>query len=151
MENPAEARPLLKGSFSYGAGIVSPDGRWLAYMSDESGRGEVYVTAFPSPSGKWQISTEGTDFRPLWSPSGNEIFYIKGKKVMRVAVSTSGTFSASRPEVLFEGEYESWALAPDGKHFLVVRDETAASSPNHFDVVLNWFEDLKRRTSAPAR
>jgi eukaryotic-like serine/threonine-protein kinase len=151
MDKPAEARPLLKGSFDYNAGNVSPDGRWLAYMSDESARNEVYVTAFPSPSGKWQISTEGADFHPLWSPSGNEIFYINGRKVMRVAVSTSGTFSASRPEVLFEGDYESWTLAPDGKHFLVVKDETAVSSPNHFDVVLNWFEDLKRRTSAPAR
>ena len=151
VEKPAEARPLLKGAFSYGAGIVSPDGRWLAYISDESGGREVYVTAFPSPSGKWQISTDGADFHPLWSPSGNEIFYINGKKVMRVAVSTSGTFSASRPDVLFEGEYESWTLAPDGKHFLVVKDEAAASSPNHFDIVLNWFEELKRRTSAPTR
>jgi eukaryotic-like serine/threonine-protein kinase len=147
LEKGSSPRPFLQGPYLYSGGWLSPDGRWLAYQSNESGKWEVYVAAFPGPGGKWQISTDGGE-SALWGPSGKEIFYAHDKKVMHAAVTTTPTFSASRPEVLFEGGYDGWTIAPDGDRFLMVKDETAASAPNHLNVVLNWFEDLKRRASA---
>jgi Tol biopolymer transport system component/predicted Ser/Thr protein kinase len=145
LEKGASPRPLLQGPFQHRGAWFSPDGRWLAYQSDESGRPEIYVTAFPGPGGKWQISTEGAD-SAHWGPGGHEIFYRKGKKFLRVAVSTSPSFSASRPEVLFEGEYgDGWDVASDGKRFLMIKDETAETVPKSLDLVLNWFEDLRSR------
>jgi hypothetical protein len=119
----------------------------MVYESDESGKVEVYVTAFPGPGGKWQISTEGGR-SSLWAPNGREIFYRKDKKFMRVAVTTSPSFSASRPELLFEGDYDSWDVARDGKRFLMIKDEAAESAPKHLNLVLDWFQDLKLRSPA---
>ena len=143
----ASPRPFLQGPFRHEGASLSSDGRWMAYESNESGKVEVYVTAFPGPGGKWQISTEGGR-GALWAPNGKEIFYRKDKKVMRVAVATSPSFSASRPELLFEGDYEGWDIAPDGKRFLMVKDEVAESTPKHLNLVLDWFEDLKLRAPA---
>jgi Tol biopolymer transport system component len=142
-------QPFLQGRFRYGGARLSSDGRWLAYESNESGKGEVYVTEFTGAGGKWQISTDGGR-GALWAPDGREIFYRKDKKVMRVAVSTSPAFSPSRPELLFEGDYEGWDIAPDGKRFLMVKDETAETAPKNLNLALNWFEELKTRSrSAP--
>jgi Tol biopolymer transport system component len=141
-EKGSSPRPFLPGPFRHEEAELSPDGRWLAYTSNESGKGEVYVTAFPGPGGKWQISTEGGQ-GVRWAPDGREIFYRKDKKFLRVAVTTSPTFSASRPELLFEGDYEGWDIAPDGKRFLIVKDEAAESAPKHLNLVLDWFQDLK--------
>jgi eukaryotic-like serine/threonine-protein kinase len=146
-EKGGSPRPVLQGPFRHEAGSLSPDGRWLAYQSDESGKVEVYVTAFPGPGGKWQISTEGGRL-PLWAPDGREIFYRKDKKILRVAVATSPVFSPSRPELLFEGDYEGWDIAPDGKRFLMIKDEAAETAPKHLNLVLDWFEDLKLRAPA---
>jgi Tol biopolymer transport system component len=146
-EKGSSPRPFLQGPFRHGGGELSPDGRWMAYESDESGKVEVYVTAFPGPGGKWPISTEGGR-APLWAPGGRELFYRKDKKVMRVAVTTSPAFSASRPELLFEGDYEGWDIARDGQRFLMVKDEAAESAPKHLNLVLDWFEDLKLRAPA---
>jgi len=105
------------------------------------------VTAFPGPGGKWQISADGGR-GALWSPDGREIFYRKDKKVMRVAVTASPSFSASRPELVFEGDYEGWDIARDGKRFLMVKDEAAESAPKNLNLFLDWFEDLKLRAPA---
>jgi predicted Ser/Thr protein kinase len=147
-EKGAAPRPLLQGPFRHPGAWLSPDGRWLAYLSDESGKVELYVTAFPGPGGKWQISTDGAD-SARWGRDGREIFYRKDKKLFQVAIATTPAFSASRPELLFEGEYEpGWDVTPDGKRFLMVKDDTAESAPKHLNLVLNWFEDLKRHAPA---
>jgi Tol biopolymer transport system component len=146
-EKGSSPRPILQGPFRHEGGMLSPDGRWMAYQSDESGKVEVYVTAFPGPGGKWQISTDGGR-GVLWAPDGREIFYRKDKKVMRVAVTALPSFSASRPELLFEGDYEGWDIARDGKRFLMVKDEAAESAPKHLNLVLDWFQDLKLRAPA---
>ena len=143
----ASARPFLQGPFRHEDAALSPDGRWLAYTSNESGKSEAYVTAFPGPGGKWQISTEGAT-GVGWSPDGRELFYRKDRKFQRVAVTTSPSFSASRPEPLFEGDYDSWDIAPEGKRFLVAKDEAAESAPRQLNLVLDWFEDLKLRAPA---
>ena len=82
----------------------SPDGHWLAYVSDESGRYEVYVQSFPGPGGKWRISSDGGT-EPAWNTTGHELFYRQGNKMMVVDVTTQGTFSAGKPRMLFERPY----------------------------------------------
>ena len=149
-EKGSSPRPLLQGPFRHEGGALSADGRWMAYQSDESGKTEVYVTAFPGPGGKWQISTDGGG-SPLWAPNGREIFYRKDKRIMRAAITAAPAFTASRPELLFEGDYEGWDIAPDGKRFLMVKNETAESAPKHLSLVLDWFQDLKSRAPAAGK
>ncbi|MFI5181143.1 MAG: protein kinase [Thermoanaerobaculia bacterium] len=143
-------RPFLetKSKSSRAGARFSPDGRWVAYISDESGREEVFVQPFPGPGVKWQISTEGGK-DPRWSRSGRELFYRDGDKVMSVDVETKPTFRPGRPRTLFEGHYHGsdngYDVAPDGQRFLMIKPDPAESGPPHVNVVLNWFEEVKRR------
>ena len=141
--------PYQQTEFAEQSPAFSPDGRWIAYMSNESGRNEIYLQAFPGPGGKWQISTEG-GMEPVWARNGRELFYRYGGKMMAVDVTTQPTFSAGRPHVVFEGQYESivwmvtnYDVSPDGQRFLMV--EAAETETTQINVVLNWFEELKRR------
>jgi eukaryotic-like serine/threonine-protein kinase len=130
----------------------SPDGRWLAYISDESGGVEVYVQPYPGPGGKWQISTEGGT-EPVWNQNGRELFYRSGDKMMAVEITTQPGFSASTPRMLFEGRYEqppvpihNFDVSPDGQHFLMLKPvEQEQAAPTQINVVLNWFEELKQK------
>jgi Tol biopolymer transport system component len=133
----------------------SPDGRWMAYASDESGRWEVYVRPFPGPGGKWLISQEG-GMAPLWARDGKQLFYKSGpwghEKVWVVDVRTDGGFSASKPRLLFNAPglgsgnpIRTWDLSLDGQRFLMVKIEEAKSTPvTEMVLVMNWFEELKR-------
>jgi len=147
------ARVLLQTPSNESAPAFSPDGRWLAYASDESGRTEVYVRSFPSLEGKWRISTEGSG-GPLWNPNGRELFYRSGGKMMAVDVTAEPTFSSGRPKALFDDQYDpdpggnrpNYDVSRDGQRFLMlkpVEQQTTALTQIH--VVLNWFEELKRR------
>ena len=100
---------------------LSPDGRWLAYTSNESGRSEVLVQSFPEPGGRTQISTSGGT-EPVWSRDGRELFYLNGDAMMAVEIRTSPTFSAGTPRLLFEGRYvrspngvASYDVSADGR------------------------------------
>jgi Tol biopolymer transport system component len=144
--------PFLRTPFSEGAPAFSPDGHWLAYVSNESGRPEVYVQPYPGPGGKYPISTDGGT-EPLWNHNGRELFFRNGNKMMAVDVTTAPDFSVGRPRLLFEGEYwanetptqrSAYDVSPDGQRFLMVKP-TEASSDTQINVVLNWFEELKRR------
>jgi Tol biopolymer transport system component len=148
-----KAQPFLQTLFSEGGARFSPDGRWLAYVSNESGRPEVYVQPYPGPGGKWQISTEGGT-EPAWNRNGKELFYRAGNKMMAVDVTTQPSFSAGKPHMLFEGPYFSsdWPListaydvSADGQRFLMVKATEQASSATQINVVLNWFEELKQK------
>ncbi len=145
--------PFLRTPFNERAARFSPDGRWLAYVSNESGSDEVYVQPFPGPEGKWQVSTNGGT-EPVWSPKGGELFYRSGEKMMAVNVVSGQTFSAENPRVLFEGRFvptrrgdATYDVSPDGQRFLMVK-RNQQSTPAQLNVVLNWFEDLKRRVPA---
>ena len=135
--------------------MFSPDGRWLAYSSNESGRSEIYVQAYPGPGGKWQISTEGGT-EPLWSRNGRELFYRNGNRMMAVDITTQPNFSAGKPKLFFEGQYEptlvsnaNYDISPDGQRFLMLKAiETEAAAPTQINVVLNWFEELKQKVPA---
>ncbi len=142
-------RPFLQTKFFERNAYFSPDGRWVAYESDESGRSEVFVRPYPGPGGKWQISIEG-GAEPHWSRSGRELFYRHGDKMMMVDVETKPTFRPGRPRTLFEGryfdyEFNTYDVAPDGSRFLMIKPDPAESGPAHVNVVLNWFEEVKRR------
>jgi eukaryotic-like serine/threonine-protein kinase len=147
--------PFLQTPFNEAVPRFSPDGRWLAYISDESGRYEIYVQSYPGPGGKWQISTEGGT-EPAWSGNGRELFYRNGDKMMAVDIATQPGFAAGTPRMLFEGRYErapfpstNYDVSPDGQRFLMLKpNESAEAAPTQINVVLNWFEELKRRVPA---
>jgi serine/threonine protein kinase/Tol biopolymer transport system component len=150
-----KAQPFLQTLFNEGAARFSPDGHWLAYVSDESGNNEIYVQPYPGPGGKWLISAEG-GAEPVWNPNGRELFYRGGDKMMAVDVATQPGFIAGKPRVLFEGQYvpspttpPNYDVSRDGQRFLMLKPiEQAQAAPTQINVVLNWFEELKRRVPA---
>jgi eukaryotic-like serine/threonine-protein kinase len=151
-----QAQPLIQlPSASVMNGEVSPNGRWLAYQSNESNQDEIHVRPFPSGDGRWPISNGGGT-QPLWARNGRELFYRHGNTLLSVPVETTATFSAGTPTTVFEGSYFSppvglagrtYDVSPDGQRFLMIKDAPAGDpnvAPASIDVVLNWFEELKR-------
>ena len=129
---------------------VSPDGRWLAYTSDESGELNVYVRPFPDlESGLWPVSTGG-GLEPVWSSNGRELFYRSGVAIKVVTVGTGDGFRMGTPRTLFTGPYldlgagRQYDAAPDGKRFLMLKAAPADDRSRRVVVVQNWFEELKR-------
>jgi serine/threonine-protein kinase len=160
----SRVEPAAETRFSEGSAKFSPDGRWVAYASNEAGRPEVYVKAFPGPGPKIQISNSG-GFDPVWRRSGGELFYRTGNKMMAVSVTTSPDFRASAPIELWEGAYSSgtgsscgmpgvassnYDVTSDGQRFLMVRDEDSDVKATRIIVVVNWVEDLKRAAARAA-
>jgi Tol biopolymer transport system component len=147
-----KAQIFLQTTFNETAPRFSPDGRWMAYVSNESGRNEVYVQPYPGLGGKWQISTEGGG-EPVWNRSGREIFYRSGDTMMAVDVTTGPTFSTGKPKLLFQGAYlptpitfPNYDVSADGHRFLMVRNaEQGQAASVQIVVVQNWTEELKRR------
>jgi Tol biopolymer transport system component len=144
-----QERILMESPASEAAPTLSPDGKWLAYSSDEAGRAEVYVRPFPERGGKWQISTEGGGY-PRWSPDGRKIFYRRQGRLMEVDVDIRGeSFQASRPRQVLEGLPSTTSDVDydvlDRDTFLVIElagDETA---PKGVTVTVNWLDELRRR------
>jgi Tol biopolymer transport system component len=150
-----KTQPFLPTQFNESAPQFSPDGRWLAYVSDESGRNEIYVLPYPGPGGKVPISSDGGT-EPVWNRKGRELFYRSGNKVMAVDVTTQPVFAAGRPRKLFEapylptsGTFPNYDVSPDGQHFLMVKpSEETQAAPMQINVVLNWAEELKQKVPA---
>ena len=156
MEGDRQSEPLLEMDFNEKAPTVSPDGRWLAYFTGETGQDEVYVQRFPDLGEKQQISVGGGR-EPLWSPDGRELFFRSPNGLMAVPVlDTEPTFRAGNAESLFEQQYATYLerrnydIAPDGR-FLMIREGAAtdAGTAEQLVVVLNWFEELKERVPVP--
>jgi Tol biopolymer transport system component len=147
-----KAQPFLQTPANEMGPQFSPDEHWLAYVSDKSGRNEIYVQPYPGPGGgKWQISTEGGN-EPAWNPNGRELFYRNGDKMIAVEISTQPNFSAGKPKVLFEGRYvptgvahRNYDVSPDGQRFLMVKDIEEAPAITQINLVQNWFEELKQK------
>jgi len=139
-------RPFIQRNHNQRHGVWSPDGQWVAYASDESGRWEVYVEPYPGPGAKTMISTEG-GHQPLWSRDGTELLYRSGEKMMAATIKTEPEFDVSIEE-LFERrflsriDYRSYDVAGNGK-FLMIQ-EPREPAPLGVNVVLNWFEELRR-------
>jgi serine/threonine-protein kinase len=148
---------LRSTAFDNHSPALSPDGHWLAYVSDESGRAEVYVRPFPGPGGRAQVSNGGGT-EPRWSPSGREIFYRNGNAMMQASVRTQPGFAVGDVRQLFTGQfvqgaiYRNYDVGRDGRSFVMIRpDQTGGQTVM---VVLNWFANLARsggRVSGSAR
>jgi Tol biopolymer transport system component len=157
LEGDTTPRQIAQTKFGEGSMKFSPDGRWVAYSSDESGKPEIYVQAFPGPGRKEQVSTDGgTD--PVWRRAGGELYYRAGDKMMAVALSTFPKFEAFAPKMLWEGKYSegtgascgmpgvsssNYDVSADGQRFLMVRDDDASAYATKIVVVLNWAEHVK--------
>ena len=133
----------------------SPDGEWLAYVSDESGRYEVYVQPFSSPGAKVLISTNGGT-EPVWAKAGQELFYRNGGEMLAVRVATKPQLAVGRPERLFEGPYAvasqpNYDVTSDGERFLMLQEvgEASAQPPSQLHLVLNWHQELLERVPVP--
>jgi Tol biopolymer transport system component len=148
VEGDRKPYPFVRSSFREWFGEFSPDGRWIAYESSESGRSEVYLRPFPGPGGKWQVSTEG-GARPEWSRDGQELFYFENDKLTRVTVDSSHALAVGRPELLFpcncfdSGRY--YEVMPDAKHFLLIQNAQPVSPVAQINLVLGWGAELERQ------
>ena len=146
IDSKASLTPFLQTQANEKAPALSPDGKWIAYCSDESGREEIYVQAYPGPGGKVQISTDSGN-EPAWARNGRELFYRNSNRMMAVNVTTEPSFSASAPRLLFEGRftrghrgYTNYDVSRDGTRFLMIQGQESASTPIH--VVLDWASEL---------
>jgi len=141
--------PFLLTPFDERSPRFSPDGKWLAYVSDESGRNDVYVQPFPGPGPKWLVSTDG-GVDPVWSKDSRELFYRRDDQMMAVSVAPTGEFSAGRPRRLFEMRFDAGDNGPnydvsrDGSWFLMPRSEQAAAA-GELHLVLDWFNEVAAR------
>jgi Tol biopolymer transport system component len=138
-----ERKPI--GPYAMEHAVISPNGKWAAYTSGQSGRSEVYVQSFPNSEGKWQISTNG-GMEPSWRKDGKELFYVSGNELFAVDVRTeTSAFEPGIPKPLFKVNLEArirrrYQVASDGQRFLL-NEPIQASSP--ITVVLNWPLQLK--------
>jgi serine/threonine-protein kinase len=161
MDKDRKAEPLVQSQmYAERNGEISPEGRWLAYQSNESGQFEIYVRPFPDVnSGKWQVSTMGGT-RPLWARNGQELFYVAPDgALMRVAVERGPAWRSGTPAKLFENN-DGWAISAnnfgrsydisaDGRRFLAIKSAAEQTgAPSNLVVVQSWFEELKRLVPA---
>ena len=152
LEGERKAEVFLNAPFDEVQPSFSSDGKWLAYVSDEAGRNEVYVRPFANSGGRTQVSTQGGT-EPRWARNGRELFFRSGNKMMVVEISTEPALKATAPRVLFEGRYirsgtrpgyPEYDVTADGRRFVMVQPVEPESAPTQINVVLNWFEELKR-------
>lgn len=144
-------RPWLSTPFSEILPTFSPNGQYVAYVSDESGQYEIYIRPFSGESARRQVSTGGGD-DPVWSKDGRELFYRNGQKLMAVNVSTSPQLKAGTPELLFEGPFlniagTSFDVSADGR-FLLIEEYFKQPPTTQIQVVFNWSNEVKRRVGA---
>ena len=158
MDGDRKPRLFLESRFTLTHPEFSPDGKWIAYSSNESGRSEVYVQPYPGPGERVTISGEGGN-SSLWTANGREIVYNSGGKFLSVAVTSLNPLRTESPQLLFEtkeGDYvnttptRGWDATRDAQRFLLLRrQESKDQAVKQIHAVLNWFEELKRR--APAK
>ena len=134
---------------------MSPDGKWLAYESNESRQFEVYVCSYPEGDQRKQVSLDG-GHDPLWAPDSHELFYRSGDEIMAASINTTPDLNIGKQRILFEDKYAllggrmTWDIDPEGKRFLMAKDyidssaEEGATLPK-INVIVNWFEELKER------
>jgi serine/threonine-protein kinase len=162
MDGKRPTEPLIHTKYRETNAEISPNGRWIAYESNESGTMQVYVRPFPNvDAGYWPVSTGPVGSRPLWARSGRELFYVDdaANRLMVVPVQSDGeTFRLGTPAKVFDHPVvnpyaaRSFDISPDGERFLVIKDnatneQSSTASPTRMVVVVNWLEELKQRVS----
>jgi Tol biopolymer transport system component len=147
------AKPLIQAKWTVQNAQFSPDGRWMAYASNETGSMEIYVSTFPSGDGKWQVSSAGGQ-EPRWRQDGKELFYLSAEgKMMSVAVTLGTAFKAGSPVALFQTTHRrqpvsaqdrfSYDVSGDGQRFLInTKIDEANIAP--LSIHLNWASEMER-------
>ena len=149
-----EAQPLVQTPAFELSAVLSPDGKWMAFHSNESGRAEIYVQPFPGPGRRWPISTNGGR-NATWSPRGDELFYVENsRRLLAVDVTTEPEFRNGQPRTLFENTFprfgKHYDVSPDGERFVMVEVEPSGDGPRQqVNVVINWFQELERLAPSP--
>jgi Tol biopolymer transport system component len=158
LEEGGDPQPFVATTFADRDPIFSPDGRWVAYSSDESGVAEVYVRPYPAAGGRWQVSDGGGRF-PTWSANGRELFYRTDEGIMVAEVETAGdSFRVGKARGLFDGTFRGgmfgisvfgyifrdFDVTPDGQRFVMFPDDEDRASKTHVTMVFNWFDELSR-------
>jgi serine/threonine-protein kinase len=149
LDNPGTPEPILVTPFDEGSPMISPDGRWLAYVSNESGRNEIYLRRFPGGDARWQVSVDGGT-EPMWHPSGSELFYRQETTLMSATLQLGDGALVQSRDSLFSGPYYTnirwpeYDVMPDGDHFVMIREIGTTQQPV---VVLGWVQDLIRRAT----
>lgn len=140
--------PFIQSSASEGLPMFSPDGRWMAYSSNESGRDEIYVVPYPKRAGKYQISSGGGTY-PLWTSGGKELCYVNGSMIKGVTMIGSDPFDYSAERTIVNLPPSAFLSddAPNGQQFIIGVFRSQAVAQSELTVVLEWFEDLKSKTS----
>jgi serine/threonine-protein kinase len=155
LDGSAKIQPFLQSTFTQWLAQFSPDGHWVVYVSNESGRDDIYVQPFPGPGGKWMISTDGGSF-PMWARNGREIFFRNENKMMSVPVEIQPTFKAGTPRMLFQGGgylgaylgLGNYDVAPDGQHLLMIKEKEAPATSGEVAIIVHWTDELGRRAPA---
>ncbi len=148
LDSQGNAEPLIVTGASENGAAISPDGEWLAYLSDTSGRAEIYVQPFPGLGPRVLVSTDGGK-SPVWSSKGDELFYRQGSAMMVVRVETDPELTVGKPQFLFDGPYQvdntghpSYDVTADGQRFVMIRQDVPALE--ELRIVLNWSEEVRR-------
>ena len=143
-----EPEPCLVTPHNERSPMLSPDGRWFAYVSNEGGKDDIYVRSFPGCKKRVKISLDGGT-EPLWRADGRELFYREENRMMAVAVSSGDTFQAQRPVELFRGLYLSdpfgnanYDVSSDGQRFLMIQGDSTENGS--LEIILNWLPELER-------
>jgi serine/threonine-protein kinase len=150
-------RMLFSPSAGESDGQFSPDGKWIAYQAAVSTRQEIFVSPFPGPGPRQQVSSDGGT-EPIWSRDGHELFFQNGARLMGVRVTPGATWSSSSPQVINEGRFlrsingnTCWTISPDGSRFLRIQMVEPERAITHVDLVLNWFSEVNQQVSRGAK
>jgi Tol biopolymer transport system component len=157
------ASPVVRSRFSDDEPALSPDGRWLAYVSDESGQPEVYVQPFPAPGKRHQISNNGGR-EPLWARDGRTLYYLvpstpgaAGQTVTAVPVTGATGFTSGMPKPLFQTQYggtkpvRGYDIAKDGRFLMALVEPVTIPAATHLDIIQNWSMDLLQKVPSRTR
>ncbi len=142
-----KTEPFLSTEFDERHAVFSPDETWIALTSNQTGQNEVYVKSYSGEAGMVQLSKDGGT-EPVWASNGRELFYRNGNAIMVVSFETEPSLKPETPRLLFEHVFDlasagrNYDVSPDSQRFVIVKG--IERPPEHFNVVLNWFEELKR-------
>ena len=142
-EDAESMKPLLSGPDDELAPTVSPDGQWMAYVSDQSGRDEIYVSDFPQPGSRLQVSVAGGT-SPAWAPDGKSLYYLEGIQFIEVRIATEPGLRILERKPLFSGNFvqyrwmRQYDVHPDGEHFVMIENPPRGD----VEVITNWFTEL---------